>query len=316
MTRAKIFIDGEAGTTGLQIRERLATRTDIELLSISADKRKDNDERKRLLNAADVAILCLPDDAAKESVSLIDNDTTAVIDASTAHRVADGWAYGFAEMTADQAGIIAASKRIANPGCWPHGLIGTVRPLVEAGLVDAATPLTYNGVSGYTGGGRKMVEDYEADADAAPLMPYALTFKHKHLPEMQRYGLLTKAPLFVPTVGNFAQGMLTFVPLQPEMLATGTTARQVHAAIADRYAGSTFVTVAPYAAVDKLPVLDPRSQNGTNNMQIFVFANEASGQIVLVSVYDNLGKGASGAAVQNLNLVLGRAVDLGLRAAA
>ena len=214
MTRAKIYIDGEAGTTGLQIRDRLAARDDIDLLTIDPDKRKDMDERRRLLNEADVAILCLPDDAAKESVSLIDNDRTAVIDASTAHRVAPGWAYGFAEMTKGQAEAIAKSKRVANPGCWPQGLIAGIRPLIDAGILPADAALTYNGVSGYSGGGRKMVEDYVSAADPSPFMPYGLTFKHKHLPEMSAYTGLGRAPQFQPAVGHFAQGMLTFVPLR------------------------------------------------------------------------------------------------------
>jgi N-acetyl-gamma-glutamyl-phosphate reductase len=191
---AKIFIDGEAGTTGLQIRERLAGRRDLEVLSISADKRKDQDERQRLLNAADVAILCLPDDAAKQSVSLIDNDTTRVIDASTAHRIADGWTYGFAEMDKAQAGKIAGARRVANPGCWPQGAIATLRPLIEVGLIPADFPLTVHGISGYSGGGRTMIEDYVGKGeDANEFMPYGLTFKHKHLPELQTYAGLDRA---------------------------------------------------------------------------------------------------------------------------
>lgn len=212
---AKIFIDGEAGTTGLQIRERLAGRRDLEVISIAHDKRKDIEERKRLLNLADVAILCLPDDAAKESVSLIDNDTTKVIDASTAHRIAEGWAYGFAEMDQAQSAAIANAKRVGNPGCWPQGAIATLRPLIEAGLLPADFPITVNGISGYSGGGRTMIEDYEAEGESAnEFMLYGLTFKHKHLPELQHYAKLAKTPLFTPAVGNFRQGMITAVPLQ------------------------------------------------------------------------------------------------------
>jgi N-acetyl-gamma-glutamyl-phosphate reductase len=305
---AKIFIDGEAGTTGLQIRERLAGRRDLEVLSIAQDKRKDQDERKRLLNAADVAILCLPDDAAKESVSLIENDSTRVIDASTAYRVDPDWAYGFAEMDKAQSAAIANARFVANPGCWPQGLIGTVRPLIDAGLLPASYPVSYNGISGYTGGGKQMIAEYDAaGADASHFMPYGLTFQHKHVPEMTRYTKLSHAPLFVPTVGDFAQGMTTFVPLQLGQLGKVPSGRDLHAAIADHYAGikDSFVVVAPYQEIAKTPELDPQAHNDTNTMTLHVFANDARAQAVLVAVYDNLGKGASGAAVQNLNLMLG-----------
>jgi N-acetyl-gamma-glutamyl-phosphate reductase len=306
---AKIFIDGEAGTTGLQIRERLAGRRDLEVISIAADKRKDLDERKRLLNAADVAILCLPDDAAKESVSLIENDTTRVIDASTAYRVNPDWAYGFAEMDRDQSEKIANARFVANPGCWPQGLIANVRPLLAAGLLPADFPVSYNGISGYTGGGKQMIAEYEAAGDAASqFMPYGLTFNHKHVPEMTKYTGLSSAPLFVPNVGDFAQGMTTFVPLQLGQLAKVPSGKDIHAAIADHFAGikDSFVSVAPYdPALGKTPALDPQAHNDTNTMTLHVFANDARAQAVLVAVYDNLGKGASGAAVQNLNLMLG-----------
>jgi N-acetyl-gamma-glutamyl-phosphate reductase len=305
---AKIFIDGEAGTTGLQIRERLAGRRDLEVLSIAADKRKDQDERKRLLNAADVAILCLPDDAAKESVSLIDNGTTRVIDASTAFRVDPDWVYGFAEMTKGQSETIANARFVSNPGCWPQGLIATVRPLIEAGLLPADHAVSYNGITGYSGGGKQMIAEYEAAGeDASHFMAYGLTFNHKHVPEMTLYTGLASAPLFVPTVGDFAQGMTTFVPLQLGQLATVPTGRQLHAAIADHFAAiaDSFVVVAPYEETAKTPALDPQVHNNTNTMTLHVFANDARAQAVLVAVYDNLGKGASGAAVQNLNLMLG-----------
>jgi N-acetyl-gamma-glutamyl-phosphate reductase len=306
---AKIFIDGEAGTTGLQIRERLADRRDLEVISIAADKRKDLDERKRLLNAADVAILCLPDDAAKESVSLIENDTTRVIDASTAYRVNPDWAYGFAEMDRGQSEKIANARFVANPGCWPQGLIANVRPLLAAGLLPADFPISYNGISGYTGGGKQMIAEYEAEGEAASqFMPYGLTFNHKHVPEMTKYTGLSSAPLFVPNVGDFAQGMTTFVPLQLGQLAKVPSGKDIHAAIADHFAGikDSFVSVAPYdPALGKTPALDPQAHNDTNTMTLHVFANDARAQAVLVAVYDNLGKGASGAAVQNLNLMLG-----------
>lgn len=305
---AKIFIDGEAGTTGLQIRDRLARRRDLELLTIPHDRRKDIAVRAALLNEADVAILCLPDDAAKESVSLIDNATTRVIDASTAHRVADGWAYGFAEMDRAQGGVIASAKRVANPGCWPQGPIAMLRPLIASGLVPADYPLSVNGISGYSGGGRSMIEAYEAEGEkAAPFMPYALGLNHKHVPELTAYATLARAPLFQPAVGNFAQGMVTVVPLHLSLLPESVTGATLHAAIADHFAGITsgFVDVAPFQAIEKTPELNPQTMNGTNRMRLHVFANDARGQALLVAVYDNLGKGASGAAVQNLNLMLG-----------
>lgn len=305
---AKIFIDGEAGTTGLQIRERLAGRRDLEVLSIAADKRKDQDERKRLLNAADVAILCLPDEAAKESVSLIENDSTRVIDASTAFRVDPDWAYGFAEMDKGQSQAIASARFVSNPGCWPQGLIAHVRPLIAAGLLPADQAISYNGISGYSGGGKQMIAEYEAaGASASHFMPYGLTFNHKHVPEMTLYTGLDSAPLFVPTVGDFAQGMTTFVPLQLGQLARVPSGRELHAAIADHFAAieDSFVVVAPYEETARTPALDPQAHNDTNTMTLHVFANDARAQAVLVAVYDNLGKGASGAAVQNLNLMLG-----------
>ncbi len=306
---AKIFIDGEAGTTGLQIRERLAGRRDLEVISIAHDKRKDQDERKRLLNAADVAILCLPDDAAKESVALIENDTTRVIDASTAHRVNENWAYGFAEMDIGQTDAIAKARFVANPGCWPQGLIASVRPLLEARLIPADFPLSYHGISGYSGGGRQMIEEYEAaGGKPSQYAPYGLTFKHKHLPEMQAYSGLARAPLFEPVVGNFAQGMTNSVPLHLDMSAEIPTGRQLHAALADYYASipNSFVRVAPFDETSgKGPGLDPQIHNGTNTLTLHVFANDDAAQAVIVSVYDNLGKGASGAAVQNLNIMLG-----------
>jgi N-acetyl-gamma-glutamyl-phosphate reductase len=306
--KPKIFIDGEHGTTGLQIRTRLAGRSDIEIISVPAERRKDKEARAEFLNAADIAILCLPDDAARESVALIENSKTRVIDASTAHRTAEGWTYGFAEMDREQGKRIAAARRVANPGCWPQGPIATLRPLVSAGLLPADYPVTVNGVSGYSGGGRTMIEDYEAKGGDAPeFIPYALGLKHKHVPELRLYAKLSHDPLMQPAVGNFAQGMVTVVPLQLSRLASVPRGAVLHAAIADHYTAirNSAVEVAPFEAVERLPDLQPEQLNGTNNMKLYVFANDERAQALLVAVYDNLGKGASGAAVQNLDLMLG-----------
>lgn len=304
---AKIFIDGEHGTTGLQIRARLAGRKDIELISVPAERRKDPAARAEFLNAADIAILCLPDDAARESVSLIENDTTRVIDASTAHRVADGWTYGFAEMDGGQAEAIAKAKRVANPGCWPQGPIALLRPLISAGLLPADFPVTVNGISGYTGGGRSMIEDYEAKGEDAPeFLPYGLTLSHKHLPELRAYAKLARDPLIQPAVGNFAQGMITAVPLQLGHLDRVPKGEELHEAIAGHYAGlkASLVEVAPLTAIERSPEIEPERFNNTDRMRLYVFANDARAQALLLAVYDNLGKGASGAAVQNLDLML------------
>jgi N-acetyl-gamma-glutamyl-phosphate reductase len=306
--KPKIFIDGEHGTTGLQIRQRLAGRDDIEIISVPTERRKDPAARAEFLNAADVAILCLPDDAAKESVSLIANESTRVIDASTAHRVADGWVYGFAEIDKEQGMAIASGKRVANPGCWPQGPIATLRPLISAGLLPANFPVTMSGISGYTGGGRSMIDDYVSKGEDAPeFLPYGLTFQHKHVPELKKYAGLARDPLMQPVVGNFAQGMVTMVPLQLAELERVPTGAELHAAIADHYSGikDSAVEVAPFEAVERTPGLDPQTYNDTNRMKLHVFANDRRAQAMLVAVYDNLGKGASGAAVQNLNLMLG-----------
>jgi N-acetyl-gamma-glutamyl-phosphate reductase len=276
---------------------------------VPAERRKDAAARAEFLNEADVAILCLPDDAAKESVALIANDRTRVIDASTAHRVAEGWTYGFAEMDRNQGKAIAAGKRVANPGCWPQGPIATLRPLVKAGLIPADYPVTMSGISGYTGGGRSMIDDYVGKGEDAPeFMLYGLTFQHKHVPELRKYAGLAGDPLMQPAVGNFAQGMVTTVPLQLATLERVPTGAQLHAAIADHYAGiaGSAVEVAPYEPLERTPALDPEAFNDTNRMRLYVFANDKRAQAALVAVYDNLGKGASGAAVQNLDLMLGR----------
>ncbi|MCT7375827.1 N-acetyl-gamma-glutamyl-phosphate reductase [Chelativorans salis] len=304
---AKIFIDGEHGTTGLQIRTRLAERKDIELISVPVERRKDKAARAEYLNSADIAILCLPDDAARESVSLIENETTRVIDASTAHRVADGWAYGFPELDRGQAKAIAEARRVANPGCWPQGPIALLRPLVSAGLLPADFPVTVNGISGYSGGGRQMIEDYEAKGEDAPeFLPYALGLNHKHLPELRAYAKLSRDPLMQPAVGNFAQGMVAAVPLQLGHLDRVPKGEELHAAIADHYASleESVVEVAPPAAIERSADIEPEHLNGTNTMRLHVFTNDARAQTLLLAIYDNLGKGASGAAVQNLDLML------------
>ncbi|BCH25676.1 N-acetyl-gamma-glutamyl-phosphate reductase [Mesorhizobium sp. L-8-3] len=307
--KPKIFIDGEHGTTGLQIRTRLADRDDLTVLSIPVERRKDQAARAEFLNASDIAILCLPDDAARESVSLIANDNTRVIDASTAHRVAEGWSYGFPEMDRAQASEIAAAKRVANPGCWPQGPIATLRPLIAAGLLPADYPVTMNGISGYSGGGRSMVEDYVARGEDAPqFLPYGLGFQHKHVPELKKYAGLSRDPLMQPAVGNFAQGMITAVPLQLGTLERVPSGAELHAAIADHYAGvkNGFVEVAPLGDAERMAEINPEEYNDTNRMKLYVFANDKRAQALLLAVYDNLGKGASGAAVQNMELMLGR----------
>ena len=304
----KIFIDGEHGTTGLQIRTRLSGRGDIELLSIPADRRKDTAARAEFLNAADIAILCLPDDAARESVALVQNGATRIIDASTAHRVAEGWVYGFAEISPEQRNAIGGARRLANPGCWPQGPIALLRPLVEAGLVPADFPVTVNGISGYSGGGRSMIAEYEAMGEDAPeFLPYGLTLNHKHLPELRAYAMLSRDPLIQPAVGNFAQGMVTAVPLQLGHLPRVPAGAELHAALADHYSQiiGGVVEVAPFAALERSPEIEPERLNDTDGMRLYVFANDKRAQALLLAVYDNLGKGASGAAVQNLDLMLG-----------
>jgi N-acetyl-gamma-glutamyl-phosphate reductase len=308
-----VFVDGQEGTTGLRIHEYLAARRDVEVLRIDADKRKDAAERARLLNAADVAFLCLPDAAAREAAALVTNPRTCLIDASTAHRTLPSWVFGMPELAAGQRDALRKSKRIANPGCHASAFILLLRPLVDAGLVPAGYPISANSITGYSGGGKKMIDQYQAHPIEQALTsprPYGLTLAHKHVPEMMAHTGLTEAPIFLPVVGNFYKGLAVTVPLP--VAALGTTAEAVHAALAARYAGERFVKVQPLRdpGVLEAGFFDVQACNDTNRVDIFVFGNER--QAMLIARLDNLGKGASGAAVQAMNVHLGVDEGLGL----
>ena len=317
-----VFVDGQEGTTGLRINEMLARRADIEMLRIAPDRRKDTAERARLLNAADVVFLCLPDGAAREAVALVNNPNTCVIDASTAHRTLPGWVYGLPELAPDQRAKLRAAKRIANPGCHASAFILLLRPLVDAGLVPASALLSATSITGYSGGGKKMIEQYQAgavvtasglaDARLQSPRPYGLNLAHKHLPEMLAHTGLTKAPVFMPMVGNFYKGLSVTVPLHLSQLRPGVTPAAVQQTWADRYADERFVTVMPLDDPATLAegFFDVQACNDSNRCELFVFAN--AHQLVLMSRLDNLGKGASGAAVQSMNVHLGLDEDLGL----
>jgi N-acetyl-gamma-glutamyl-phosphate reductase len=301
-----VYIDGEAGTTGLEIRRRLDHVAGIGVRSIAADKRKDDARRLDMMREADLVVLCLPDEAAREAAAWLATLADAapkVIDASTAHRVAEGWVYGFPELDAGQAEAVRAARRVSNPGCYPTGAIALIRPLVDAGLIPTDYPITVNAVSGYSGGGRSMIEAYEARR-APPFELYGLSLQHKHAPELQTYGRLAVRPIFVPSVGNFRQGMLVSVPLHLDALPAKPTARDLEAALARHYAGAALVKVVPVETAGG-GRLDALALNGTDLMELRVFANERHRQAVLVARLDNLGKGASGAAVQNIALMLG-----------
>ncbi|NIA71887.1 N-acetyl-gamma-glutamyl-phosphate reductase [Pelagibius litoralis] len=313
---AQVFIDGEAGTTGLQIRARLEARADVRLIRLDDADRKDPVARAGALNQADLAILCLPDAAAREAVGLIENPQTRVIDASTAYRTDPDWTYGFPEMDAEQAAKVTASKRVSNPGCYPTGALALIRPLIKAGLLPTDFPVTINGVSGYSGGGKGLIRRYEDPAAPDRLSnayrAYALKLAHKHLPEMRLHSGLDQAPFFLPAVGNYRQGMLVQVPLQLWALPERHKPDDIRDLLAAHFAGQDFVSVASAAETAARDDLDPEGLNGTNAMRLYVFGNASGDQVLLAAVLDNLGKGASGAAVQNMNLMLGLDPQAGL----
>ena len=303
----RVFVDGQEGTTGLRINDYLARRSDVEVLRAEPSLRKDAAERERLLNAADVAFLCLPDAAAREAAALVHNPKTCLIDASTAHRTANDWVFGLPELCPDQRDRIRASKRIANPGCHATAFILLVRPLVDDGLVSPTAPLTATSITGYSGGGKKMIAQYENGGDASLLAPrpYALGLTHKHLAEMTAHSRLDTRPIFMPIVGNFVNGLAVTVPLPLALAQSGATAERMHAALAERYAGERFIKVMPLRdpATLEAGFFDVQACNDSNHAELFVFGNNT--QWLLMARLDNLGKGASGAAVQSMNVHLG-----------
>jgi N-acetyl-gamma-glutamyl-phosphate reductase len=313
---AKLFIDGAAGTTGLEIRERLAGRRDLTVVELPDGDRKDARARARALNEADVVVLCLPDAAAREAVALIENPAVRVIDASTAHRVAPDWVFGFPELEPDGYERVAAAARVTNPGCYSTGFLATVRPLVRAGLLPANYPYSVNAVSGYSGGGKAMIQEFENSSSPeyvqTVVRTYALGLSHKHVPEMKEHGGLAHAPVFTPSVGRFYRGMIVDVPLQLWALPGAPRITDLHAVLAEAYRDRVFVEVASLEETAALKTLDAELLKGTNKMKLYVFANETAQQVRLVSVLDNLGKGASGAAVQSLNIMLGLPETTGL----
>ncbi len=310
--KTRVFVDGQHGTTGLQIVEKLRVRPEVQLLELSAEDRRNVSVRAERLNEADVAILCLPDDAAKEAVALVKSPTTRIIDASTAHRVTPGWVYGFPEMNRGQREALKAATRIANPGCFAIGAISLLHPVVGAGLLDASAPIGILGLSGYSGGGKDLIAIHEGTEDPEPLAMYGLSLDHKHVPEIMHFGGLKTRPLFQPNVGHFAQGMLVSVPFNVGALRPGVSPKQLHDCLAAHYAGETFVTVRPAndeGWLERGRYLRPDRLNGTNRLEIGVYWNDKVGQGQLIARLDNLGKGASGSCVQVLNLISGLPED-------
>ncbi len=312
----KIFIDGAAGTTGLEIRDRLKCWADLSVVSLEGERRKDASAREDALNSADVAIFCLPDEAARAAVALIKNENVRVLDASSAHRTTAGWVYGFPELEPGQRAKIKAAKRVSNPGCYATSFIALVHPLVRAGIIPATWPATCNAVSGYSGGGRAMIAEFEdensVDFTEEVVRIYGLSLAHKHVPEMQMHAGLAHPPIFAPGVGRFYRGMIVEVPLQLWALPKKTSLADVHAALAAHYRGEKLVEVVPFKDTAEIKALDAEELKNTNLMRLYVFGNEARAQARLVAALDNLGKGAAGAAIQNLNIMLGLDETAGL----